>query len=304
MANRKEDREKHHYLPKFYLKQWAGADGRVCEFSRPYELKPGHIAPANPPVKARRVYPDATGYVRGINTFARLRPELANFLEHRFLKTVDNDASKILEMLNRDYVDFTDRSHWARFIMSQMHRSPEGIQRIAEMVARTFEHDLATMIELHYDELRTENDPSSFEEFKYSYTQADVDELQLHVLSRIMNSELVGTALIRVRWAVVRTHSSNHLLLTSDRPIVMTDGLERPDAHIVVPISPIRIFAAAHSDEVLHQIDDKMQHGGGVQLLNNRMVKRARKYVWAVDNESLQFIEERLGNKLRWSPWE
>ena len=35
------DGEKHHYLPVFYLKQWAGKDGRLCEFSRPYKnVKP------------------------------------------------------------------------------------------------------------------------------------------------------------------------------------------------------------------------------------------------------------------------
>jgi Protein of unknown function (DUF4238) len=47
---------KHHYIPVFYLKQWAGADGRICEFSRPYDR-----------VKARRVFPDATAYVHGLN---------------------------------------------------------------------------------------------------------------------------------------------------------------------------------------------------------------------------------------------
>jgi len=84
----------------------------------------------------------------------------------------------------------------------------------------------------------------------------------------------------------------------------MTNGLGRPDAHIVLPISPIRIFVAAQTEEVLHRINDKMQHGGGVQLLNNRLVRQARKYVWAVDHKPLQFIEDRLGDKIRWCPWE
>ena len=304
MPDRKEDGDKHHYIPKFYLRQWAGADGCVCEFSRPYQPKPGHVAPAKPPVKARRVNPDGTGYLRGLNTFARLRPELADYLEHRLLKIIDSKASEILGMLNRDNVDFADRSSWARFIMSQLHRSPEGIRRVGEMVTSRFEHDLAAMIELHYDELRTENDPATFEEFRNSYTQADADHVQLLSLSRIMNSELVGTVLVRMCWGVIRIDTLNHLLLTSDRPLVMTDGLQRPDAHVLLPISPVRIFAAAHTEDVLRQINDKMQHGGGVQLLNNRLVRRARKYVWAVDDKPLQFVEQRLGDKMRWCPWE
>jgi hypothetical protein len=304
MANGKEDGDKHHYVPKFYLKNWAGVDGCVYEFSRPHQPKPGQVAPAKPPVKARRVNPDGTGYLRGLNTFAGLRPELGNYLEHRFLKIVDSKASAVLVMLNKDNVDFADRSSWARFMMSQLHRSPEGIRRVGEMVASAFQDDLATMIKLHYEEFRTQNDPTSFEEFRYSYTQADIDQLQLQVLSRIMNSELVGTVLVKMCGSVIPTHTSNHLLLTSDRPLVMTAGLGRPDAYIVLPISPARIFVAAHNEEVLRQIDDKMQHGGGVQLLNNRLARQARKYVWAVDDKPLQFIEERLGDKIRWCPWE
>jgi hypothetical protein len=51
--------QKHHYIPKLYLKQWAGPDGRVCEFSRPYQQ-----------VKPRMTFPDATGYERGLYTFS------------------------------------------------------------------------------------------------------------------------------------------------------------------------------------------------------------------------------------------
>lgn len=122
----KSDGDKHHYVPKFYLKQWVGEDGRLCEFSRPYKPQDGHLAPRRPPVKARWVAPDGTGYLRGLNTFARLRPELADMLERRFFKTVDNDAAVLLEKLNRDCVDFTTRSEWSRFLMAQMHRSPEA----------------------------------------------------------------------------------------------------------------------------------------------------------------------------------
>src|SRR5580692_1218431 len=47
--------DKHHYIPVFYSKEWAGPDGRLCEYSRPYDV-----------VKPKRVHPDGTGYVRGL----------------------------------------------------------------------------------------------------------------------------------------------------------------------------------------------------------------------------------------------
>jgi hypothetical protein len=99
--------EKHHYIPKFYMKQWAGEDdGCVSEFSRPYHPKPNVPAPLKPLMKVRRVNPDATGYLRGLNPFASLRPELADFLEHQFFKQTDGGAAQVLNRLLRCDLEF------------------------------------------------------------------------------------------------------------------------------------------------------------------------------------------------------
>jgi len=70
---------RHHYIPVFYLKQWAGDDKRVCEFSRSYVR-----------VKPRRTHPDGTGYLDGLNTVDGLPPEEAQFLEDVFFKIADD----------------------------------------------------------------------------------------------------------------------------------------------------------------------------------------------------------------------
>jgi hypothetical protein len=119
-----------------------------------------------------------------------------------------------------------------------------------------------------------------------------------------MDSENVGTFLNRMRWAVIRTHESRYSLLTSDRPIVMTNGLRDPKSHIVMPISPIRVFAMANNLETLREVYNLMERGGGVRLLNNRMARQARKYVYGTDDLSLSFVEARLGEQAAWSPFE
>ena len=73
MAKQKKEGDKHHYIPKFYLERWTAKDGRLCEFSRPHKS-----------VVATRKHTDATGYLRGLNTFGALPPAIADFLEHRF----------------------------------------------------------------------------------------------------------------------------------------------------------------------------------------------------------------------------
>jgi hypothetical protein len=49
------DPEKHHYLPVFYLKQWAALDGRVIRYFRP-----------NSQVVAHPIAPKNTGYEQGL----------------------------------------------------------------------------------------------------------------------------------------------------------------------------------------------------------------------------------------------
>src|SRR2546423_574699 len=87
--------DKHHYIPKFYLKQWAGQDRRICEFSRPYSE-----------VQPRMTYPDGTGYQRGLYSFPELPPAIADFLEHRFFKRADDGAHDVLQLLLSDKLDF------------------------------------------------------------------------------------------------------------------------------------------------------------------------------------------------------
>jgi hypothetical protein len=67
--------EKHHYIPSFYSREWAGADGRLCEYSRPYKQ-----------VVPRWTHPDGTGYVRGLYTVPKNDPHLSEYIETSFFQ--------------------------------------------------------------------------------------------------------------------------------------------------------------------------------------------------------------------------
>jgi hypothetical protein len=82
--------QNHHYIPVFYLKQWSGTDGRLCEFSRPYKA-----------IKPRMTHPDGAGYIRGLYTFSGLAPAMVDFLEEQFFRGADDRASGALRELPR-----------------------------------------------------------------------------------------------------------------------------------------------------------------------------------------------------------
>jgi hypothetical protein len=82
----KEPKEpKHHYLPVFYLKQWARNEGRLCEFTKPFNR-----------VLLKTTYPEGTAYIRGLNTVEGLSPEAARFLEEVFFQIADAGAARVL----------------------------------------------------------------------------------------------------------------------------------------------------------------------------------------------------------------
>jgi hypothetical protein len=121
--------QKQHYIPQFYQKRWVGPDGRLCEYNRPYDI-----------VKARMVYPAATGYQAGLYTIKDVAPNIANHTENVFLADADNGAADALaKFFEPNYVwEPKPRSAWSRFVMSLMHRTPERVERLKQLVEQDY----------------------------------------------------------------------------------------------------------------------------------------------------------------------
>jgi hypothetical protein len=74
---------KSHYIPIFYLKQWVGPDGRLCEYSRPFKE-----------VKAHRRYPSQTAFERGLHTLTTYPPHIAEIVERKLMRATDDFAAR------------------------------------------------------------------------------------------------------------------------------------------------------------------------------------------------------------------
>ena len=66
---------KHHYIPVFYLQQWADAQSRLIKFRR---LRPDRA------VKTRPTSPSGTGYMRGLYHMDDINPYVVNAVENLF----------------------------------------------------------------------------------------------------------------------------------------------------------------------------------------------------------------------------
>ena len=260
---------KHHFAPVFYLTQWVGDDGCLCEFKQRYHG-----------VLPKRVVPDATGYAHGLYSVPGLPRGQEQYVETKFMAPIDSRASLALaEMLDdsRPAEDFPIRFKvaWAQFIYSLTFRAPNVIARMQN----TMDQHIASSV----------------------IRQPEIPFRPTEVFPSMLASKTVIKELLSMHWKTSRLDKAKHRLLTSDRPIIMTNGLDRHDAHIVLPISPHAFFLAYRSDDVFAQIARLSQHVLATAL-NDAVARQAIDFAYAYDDSQTRFIQNRFGERLRSTP--
>jgi len=286
---------KHHYIPVFYLKQWTGSDGRLCEYSRPYDR-----------VKPRRVHPDGTGYVNGLNTIEGLPPGEEQYLEDVFFKIADNYAARALRiLLGVKPWNFTpkERSGWSRFIISLMMRNPESVQKHRE-VASTIFKDALPRIEATYAKERGPDDPLTYAEYAQLHGPNPAGRTIALLMQGLIDNVPVGTSINGMRWTVLVDPNPKHSLLTSDRPLLITNGIKHPSGQVILPISPLHAFVATNNIETENYIRNVWTNRQAIPQINDKVASQSRKYVYAYDDTQLSFVSKRLGLKHTADPLE
>jgi len=284
--------EKHHYIPVFYSKGWAGQDGRLCEFSRPYRA-----------VKPKRVHPDATGYVRGLYTIPRNDPAVTDYLERQFFKITDNRASVVSAGMRSGKEiawNVDNRSAWSRFIMSLVMRNPEYVSRLAAEVVGFFDPSSLASLQGTYQKIKRPEDPPTYEEY-ISKTEHPAGRASAVAMHRIVDSPNTGGHLNQMRWTIVTFTGAEHSLLTSDRPIIMTNGLSKLDSHLALPIGPSKLFIATNNDRMTESLK-RIAPAELMRQTNHRVASQARRFVYGIDDGQLRFVENRLGKMLPSTP--
>ena len=121
-------------------------------------------------------------------------------------------------------------------------------------------------------------------------------------LQTMMDNKHVGAYLNRMAWVVAPLQTS-YWLLTSDRPLVMTNGISGPGKYLAMPMGPRLLFIATDDLTEAQQLA-RQDHNELIELMNDRVVRQARRFVWGLDDSRLQFVEQRLGDMLPSSPLE
>ena len=97
-----------------------------------------------------------------------------------------------------------------------------------------------------------------------------------------------------MHWRVYTFPSSEREFLLSDNPVVQSDGIEREDGHIAMPLTPRKLLVmtrhVAYQDTIAH-----IRPADLVRQVNTWVVESARHFVVASDLSQKRFIENHFG---------
>lgn len=173
-----------------------------------------------------------------------------------------------------------------------------------QWVEQSMTAQLETVIEerrQHHDREKGLNDPATFDEFKQKALTNPLNTSAASYLDRLIGSNRVVLHLANMRWTTARFDNLPHSLLTSDRPIIMTNGIGAKDAHLAIPLAPNRLFLACNTETVERQIRSTPSKELCAQI-NSLICEQARQFVYGVDDSQLTFVRKRLGKRKPSSP--
>ena len=278
---------RHHFIPQFFSRLWAGTDGKLCEYSRPHKQ-----------LVARRKAPKAVGFEFDLYSLPGAIPEDLAFLEDRFFATGDQRACDAVQALltgKPEPLSADLRAAFTRLLISFHHRTPERVKHIREGLVQEMERLLEEVREEYRTGVRAPLPPGvTFEQVASNLLQETRDFSWGNSLMNLVNSDLVGPAIYSMRWATRRLNRSDHDLLLGDHPLVRSNGFAHAQGHIALPLGPRVLFLATNNvateRTILSQLDSQI-----VRDANRETLRHAKRFVYATGEQHAAFVDRRLG---------
>ena len=281
---------RHHYIPRFYLREWTGPDAQLERYTKPIASK----------LEIKRVSTKAVGWWDDLYRAPENDPHKDQFLELGFFQNLDDRTARVLRKLNQTPIptlSAEEISIWSTFLMSLMHRTPEGLAAYKESAARIYDETVPEL-RSRYAELREPDDPETVEEYEASLTDQDRERALMRNLVGAIANAKIGSFLNRLHWMALDRPDGFPDYLLSDDPLARTNGLKKPDGHIAIPVSPTRLAIGVYEEDFLAELR-RMKPAELIASMNRSTVEGARHFVVAPDRRQTRFIANRFGANLR-----
>jgi len=279
--------QRHHFIPEFYQRHWAGRDGQVERYKR-----------GSKGVVSRRVHPKGVGYERDLYRHARAGMEewSAQQLEWAVLSKIDDAGARALDAMLADRAALRDnqvRSDWAVFMRTMLLRTPyqmAGTLASLEQIWRASDKD----VEEKYSRMWKPGMPETATAFLEMLNPAAAKESAFRMFAEAMFRDKTTQHITNLPWRIFDCSEADHRLLLSDHPVVLVP-LQTDDGHIAMPLTPTKFLVAATNDRT-KAMADSIHPKLAVRIMNKLTVQRAQHYVIADTVAQDTFIRKHFGS--------
>lgn len=261
----------------------------MCQYSRPYDR-----------VVPNRRHPEATGFADKLYELRGLEADLANAVETKFFQPIDNAAADALALIeaqgNQAQWDSRRRTGWAVFLHSLLLRAPEDVAAFKDTWQYLMSADELGLWEERYQAIRQAGDAPTFRDHMRNLPADAHDRTAMNALVGVMDGGNVARTIHYMLWHVIDTSDADFDFLTSDRPVIRTNGIMIEGGHLAIPIGPRKLFIAAKDDAALRPIL-ALSSRQLVRECNRQMCDYAVKFVYGIDDSQLPFVSKHFATK-------
>ena len=279
----------HHYLPIFYLSRWAGLDGKICRFHRPIDTR----------VVSKRVVPKGTAFEPHLYSVRTEGYEPSPDMEKTFFSVLDSRAATALSTLESGFPDPNweagSRSDWSRFVWSLSLRSPGELQQLRSSAKEAWSSQVPDLQEA-YAKSKPEDFPEQVGDYLSQLDPEHQDRFALGIARSLMDHKGIWELINAMHWSVIRFDNYDVPLLTSDRPVWMTQTLTEQDAFLTMPIGPYCLFVAARTLDTMLRLKSRPLRQS-VKNQNKITVQHAIRYVYGINDNMLPFVQKHFSTK-------
>jgi hypothetical protein len=233
----------HHFVPQFYLKQWADPNGRIPNYRWIRDRAVfGHVPSTQ-----------GTGFERDLYAQEHVSVEDRHKVETHFFKLLDTKAAiihaRFIE-LERFTLTPEERTDWAIFLAAATARTPEKIAHFKRTLAEAVRANLRDTDPAEIEKALGYKPPFTLLEWTEKHFPGQIANFHLRMLIKHMTREELVQLYMDMDWTVHRVRSRHKELLTCDRPLWYLHNPNHPNFTMMMTLSPRVVFIAAKSQQL------------------------------------------------------
>jgi hypothetical protein len=190
-------------------------------------------------------------------------------------------------------LDAAQRSAWALFMNSLLFRTPARLQWFDEQIRGT-EFTFTEQESAECEALRSAEHPTDANGFFKNASGDDLTVVRMSLMIGLIGSRQLGQGIFGMVWDVLSLPSLKHGLLTSDDPIMMSNGMDRSDSFLLLPLSPHHLFVAGSTERAVWAFTSQRPRDLE-RAINSSIAEQAEKIVIGHHIGHQRFVEVRLG---------